>query len=55
MNKINELILKKLENYDANTVEIGKKAVELAEIYPEQAIAEQLDSFVKKLVKSGTK
>ncbi len=53
MSKVNQLIIAKLDKYDETTSAIGKKALELAEKYTEQAISEQLESFVRRIVRKN--
>ncbi len=53
MSKVNQLIIAKLDKYDETTSVIGKKALELAERYTEQAISEQLESFVRRIVRKN--
>ncbi len=53
MSKVNQLIIAKLDKYDETTSAIGKKALELAERYTEQAISEQLESFVRRIVRKN--
>ena len=54
MREINELILRKLDEYPSTTREIAKSALELAEKgLSDSTIAEQLSSVIRKLSTEG--
>ena len=50
MTEVNEMILEKLKEYPRDIYELGKKAIELSESYPEASIVEQLKSVVRRIV-----
>jgi len=48
---VNELIIEKLKTYPPNVRELAFQAIRLSESYPEVAVADQLQSVVRKLSK----
>lgn len=48
---VNALIIDKLASYPENVRELAFQAIRLSEAFPEGAVAEQLQSVVKKLSK----
>lgn len=53
MSDVNELILNKLKEYPPSVLELASKALELAQSFPEQSVAEQLKSVVRQIAKRG--
>jgi hypothetical protein len=50
---VNALIVEKLANYPEDVRELSMQAICLAETYPEIAVADQLQSVVRKLTKQS--
>jgi len=50
---VNALIVEKLANYPDDVRELAMQAIRLAETYPEIAVADQLQSVVRKLTKQS--
>lgn len=48
---VNALIIEKLDTYPADVRELAIHAIRLSESYPETAVAEQLQTIVRKLAK----
>lgn len=48
---VNDLIIEKLNTYPADVRELAFQAIRLSESYPEAAVADQLQSVVRKLTK----
>ena len=48
---VNALIIEKLKAYPADVCELAIQAISLSESYAETAVAEQLQSIVRKLAK----
>ena len=48
---VNALIIEKLNTYPADVRELAIQAIRLSETYPEAAVADQLQSIVRKLAK----
>lgn len=48
---VNKLIIEKLDTYPADVRELAIQAIRLSESYPETAVAEQLQTIVRKLAK----
>ena len=48
---INDLIIEKLSSYPEDVRELALHAIRLSESYPETAVADQLQSVVRKLSK----
>lgn len=48
---VNALIIEKLNTYPDDVRELAIQAIRLSESYPEVAVAEQLQSVVRKLAK----
>jgi len=48
---VNALIIEKLANYPDDVRELALQAIRLSEAYPEVAVADQLQSVVRKLSK----
>jgi len=51
MSQVNELILKKLQEYPPAVFKLAKKAIELAESFPEPSVTEQLKSAVRQIIR----
>jgi hypothetical protein len=51
MHDVNSLIIEKLKKYPHDVQELGLQAIRLSESYQELAVAEQLQSIVRKLSK----
>lgn len=49
-NEINALIARRLADYPDDIRELATRAIQLSEDYPEQAVAEQLQSIVRQLI-----
>lgn len=49
---VNALIIEKLANYPDDVRELALQAIRLSEAYPEAAVADQLQSVVRKLSKA---
>lgn len=48
---VNALIIEKLKAYSDDVRELAIQAIRLSELYPEAAVADQLQSVVRKLAK----
>jgi len=48
---VNALIIEKLNTYPADVRELAIQAIRLSESYPETAVAEQLQTIVRKLAR----
>lgn len=50
---VNALIVEKLANYPDDVRDLAMQAIRFAETYPENAVADQLQSVVRKLTKQS--
>lgn len=53
-NAVNNLIMQKIDEYDQETKEICKLAIELSTQYSEASVVEQLESAIRKNCKRGS-